>query len=104
MDDATEKCPACEVLVKDDDKAVLCDVGRTCQDITEALYAILTWDDNESTNWYCKYCKRGVKNMMAMITQLNKKQTVLDKRVTPIENKVKTQENKEKQKEDSLTK
>ena len=44
------------------------------------------------------------KNMMAMITQLNKKQTVLDKRVTSIENKVKTQEKKEKQKEDSLTK
>ena len=42
--------------------------------------------------------------MMAMITQLNKKQTVLDKRVTSIENKVKTQEKKEKQKEESLTK
>ena len=42
--------------------------------------------------------------MMAMITQLNKKQTVLDKRVTSIENKVKTQEKKEKQKDASLTK
>ena len=42
--------------------------------------------------------------MMAMITQLNKKQTVLDKRVTSIENKVKTQEKKEKQKDESLTK
>ncbi len=70
QDDAI--CPECELLVEEDSKAITRDVcskwfHTTCQNISDALYTVLTSEETANVSWYCNYCIRGAKNMMLKI-------------------------------------
>ena len=75
-------CPECELLVDEDSKAIAYDVcskwfHTTCQNISDALYTVLTSEETANVSWYCNYCNyctRGAKNMMLKILKLNDRQ------------------------------
>ena len=57
-------CPECELLVDEDSKAIAFDVcskwfHTTCQNISDALYTVLTSEETANVSWYCNYCTRG---------------------------------------------
>ena len=57
-------CPECQLLVDEDSKAIARDVcskwfNTTCQNISDALYTVLTSEETANVSWYCNYRTRG---------------------------------------------
>lgn len=102
-------CPDCSLEVKDNEDAIECDIckgwyHKVCQSVSDALYAILTSDENQRISWYCKSCQRGAKAIMSHILIMNERQDKFEKKLTAMENKQKAFQTRVNELEETVSK
>ena len=83
-------CLDCKKSVKESDEAVECEVcklwcHKSCQGMSDGLYAVINSDETEQITWYCKGCQRGAKNILTQILSISEKQENLEKQVRVID-------------------
>lgn len=85
----TTICPVCQELVNETDRAIECEIclswfHQACCKVSDSLYNIISSDENDQISWYCTYCKRGAKQIMSKLQQVNKRQNKMDSELIKI--------------------
>ena len=52
--------------------------------MSDALYAVLTSDENHQISWYCKSCQRGAKAIMSYIIIMHERQDQFENKLKKI--------------------
>ena len=104
-----EKCPDCSLEVKDNAEAIECDIckgwyHKGCQNVSDALYAVLISDENQQISWYCKSCQRGAKAIMSHILIMHERQDQFKKKLNAMENKHKALHSRVNELQETLSK
>ena len=104
LDRNQEKCPDCSLEVKDNAEAIECDICKGCQNVSDALYAVLISDENQQISWYCKSCQRGAKTIMSHILIMHERQDQFKKKLNAMENKHKALHSRVNELQETLSK
>lgn len=91
-DNQSVTCPDCKNAVSDNQPAVECDVcghwfHNQCQNVSDALYAVLNSSETDQVSWYCDCCKRGAKRLQSQMIIINERQSKVENQVKKLDEK-----------------
>ena len=82
-------CAECNKNVTKKEKGMMCDIcdhwyHANCQQVSNAMYQVITEEGEDQVSWYCTHCRRRAKKIMSHIALISQRQDTVEKSVTKL--------------------